>query len=237
MKNISIIGTIAILLSCFLASCGDTEYTKERAKIDQLISNREFEKAREIANQIPDDEGGWTTDEKGLTDFVYWKHFSLAKINTAQMSLMIENGELMDAEAFAKEMNATTEFWQLIEKSINKIYAKDCKALCFVLPRYPFENSQYFRPEVYDYNAGVVENWYNEERIKYNELVTQALDMAIYEENVENIKRILPLFKEQAVETSRKKKDGDKYVTIYFKLENKAKAEALRKIKEAGINL
>ena len=77
---------------------------------------------------------------------------------------------------------------------------------------------------------------YNTEVAKYNRLVSQVIDLATFDGNKEYLRKLLPLLKPEAVETSRKKV-SDCYLDISYKLVNNAKTDALRKIKEAGINL
>ena len=66
----------------------------------------------------------------------------------------------------------------------------------------------------------------------------QVIDLATFDGNKDYLRKLLPLLKPEAVETQRNWEEKEHYyLTIKYKLENKAKSEAQRKIKEAGINL
>lgn len=252
LKNTATI-IIAVWVSCtqlFLQSCNNPvkNSLKKQANIEEAIANRDFDKAREIARTIV---GTSNRDP------------ALYRINKAQISLAMENS-LEDAEALAKELDASYEYWELVSQQINKLYSKDFRALYRVLIAYKFTapyHAEYTcsdgleewavgaatrmqngerRPlnanAYYNTNVG-----YNTEVAKYNEIVSQALNLAIFEGNADDVRKILPLLKPEAVmikKTFVEESDvsGKEYKRT-FKLENKAKADALRKIKEAGINL
>lgn len=208
--------------------------------IEQLISNRDYDKAREKANKLDD------------------KEQALAKINKAQLSVMVVNNSVEDAQYLAQELNAMPEFFEVLEHNVQKIYERDFRGLYNMLTRYPIEatyhaelkhltysdleNAERYAADGSDYfykddylktNVG-----YNTEVVKYNKLVMQVIDLATFDGNKDYLRKLLPLLKPEAVETQRNWEEKDHfYLTIKYKLDNKAKSEAQRKIKEAGINL
>ena len=223
----------------------DSSEKSNNQAIEQLISNRDYDKACEKANKLDRAD----------------KEQALAKINKAQLSVMVVNNSVEDAQYLAQELNAMPEFFEVLEHNVQKIYARDFRSLYNMLTRYPITASFHSKLSdscldiyienaheyVADHTSGYKEYYYstnvgyNDEVGKYNRLVEQVLDLAIFDGNKEYIRKLLPLFKPEAVENGKKytRTDtwGEKEYDILYKLENKAKAEAQRKIKEAGINL
>lgn len=217
----------------------ETSEKSNNQAIEQLISNRDYDKAREKANKLDRDD----------------KEQALAKINKAQLSVMVVNNSVEDAQYLAQELNAMPEFFEVLEHNVQKIYERDFRGLYNMLTRYPITASYHSKvthiyngdiERAYEYASGkssfgeeyyyATNVGYNTEVGKYNKLVEQVFALAVFDSNKEYIKKLLPLFKSEAVETSRKDL-GSNFYDISYKLENKAKAEALRKTKEAGINL
>lgn len=209
-------------------------------KIEQLISDRDFDKARQVANKL----GGYNKEE------------FLTKINKAQLSVMVVEFSLKDAEYMAQELNAMPEFFEVLEHNISSVYSKDFRGLYNLLTRYPIEATYHAELKHLWYSdledaekyAADGRAWkekylatnvgYNTEVGKYNKLVMQVIDLASFDGNKEYLRKLLPLLKPEAVETQRNWEEKEHYyLTIKYKLDNKAKSEAQRKIKEAGINL
>lgn len=215
----------------------DSSEKSSNQEIEQLISDRDFDKARQKANKLGRE-----------------KEETLKRINKAQLSVMVIEFSLKDAEYMAQELNAMPEFYEVLERNISSVYSKDFRGLYNLLTRYPFSasyhselkhlwytdiekaeehiaDSRFHEEEYLRTNVG-----YNTEVAKYNRLVSQVIDLATFDGNKEYLRKLLPLLKPEAVETSRKKV-SDSYLDISYKLVNNAKTDALRKIKEAGINL
>ena len=218
------------------------EQRKIHKKIEQKISDRDFDAAREYATQL-----------SSIKD----KEQALAKINKAQLSVMVVNNSVEDAQYLAQELNAMPEFFEVLEHNVQKIYERDFRGLYNMLTRYPIEatyhaelkhlwhsdlenaekyaadGSDFYKDDYLKTNVG-----YNTEVAKYNKLVMQVIDLATFDGNKDYLRKLLPLLKSEAVETQRNWEEKEHYyLTIKYKLENKAKSEAQRKIKEAGINL
>lgn len=219
----------------------ETSEKSNNQAIEQLISNRDYDKAREKANKLDRDD----------------KEQALAKINKAQLSVMVVNNSVEDAQYLAQELNAMPEFFEVLEHNVQKIYERDFRGLYNMLTRYPIEatyhaelkhlwhsalgdaekyaagGSDFYKDDYLKTNVG-----YNTEVAKYNKLVMQVIDLATFDGNKDYLRKLLPLLKPEAVETQRNWEENEHYyLTIKYKLDNKAKAEALRKIKETGINL
>ena len=219
----------------------DSSEKSNNQAIEQLISNRDYDKAREKANKLDRAD----------------KERALAKINKAQLSVMVVNNSVEDAQYLAQELNAMPEFFEVLEHNVQKIYERDFRGLYNMLTRYPIEatyhaelkhlwysdlehaekyaadGSDFYKDDYLKTNVG-----YNTEVAKYNKLVMQVIDLATFDGNKDYLRKLLPLLKSEAVETQRNWEEKEHYyLTIKYKLENKAKSEAQRKIKEAGINL
>ena len=219
----------------------ETSEKSNNQAIEQLISNRDYDKAREKANKL---------DRRD-------KEQALAKINKAQLSVIVVNNSVEDAQYLAQELNAMPEFFEVLEHNVQKIYERDFRGLYNMLTRYPIEatyhaelkhlwhsdlenaekyaadGSDFYKDDYLKTNVG-----YNTEVAKYNKLVMQVIDLATFDGNKDYLRKLLPLLKSEAVETQRNWEEKEHYyLTIKYKLENKAKSEAQRKIKEAGINL
>lgn len=257
--SIANIFALVIVACCFvftLTSCGKKKYTKEQTKIERYLSERNFDKAREVAMGIPpkakyvNSEGEWS----------YIRNESLDKINTAQLSTFIAAGELEDAEALANELDVMPVFWKLVEKNLSKLYGNNFHSLYSLLTRYPFTTTYYeklvdfFTPDfsyAQEYASKGIDHFdskkyyystnvgYNDEISKNNKLVMQVINMAILDNNVECIKKMMLLLKPEAVEVSRVKsrKNYPDYATITYKLENTAAKEVKEKARQAGVNL
>ena len=253
-KKIWSIGVLAMLVMVVVAiiigaldlfSSDENTYDanpKREQQIEQAIAAREYDKAREIAVKMVGD--------------AYRKR-SIDKVNFAQLSYVLDNSSLEDAEYLAKELNAIPILWKVIERNTYKLYERDFRTLYTMLSRYPmkavyhsslvdFSNAAMAKAnawsrEDYDIHSNDASYYasnvaYNDEVMLFNRIVLQIIDLAIYDGKKEYIKKMMPMLKPEAVEIGRKA-TGEYAYTYSYKLENKAKADALRKIKEAGINL
>lgn len=246
---------LSMITLCFI-SCGKTPKNpkiKENemdVKIEKAIANREFDKAREYAQTF--------SDYQNMADEFSARQERMNKINKAQISVMIDGGDIEGTESLAKELDALPVFWNLIENNVNKLYPAQFNSLYTILSRYPFTASYhkqfhgtprtldyaeeyaqtkepYLKDSYYKTNVG-----YNDEVHKFNNIVTSILNRAIFEGNTTHIRHLLLLLKPEAVEISRTDAGYGEYgkeINIQYSLENNAKADALQKIKDAGINL
>lgn len=235
--GISVLGSVLPMIA-FLAI--DSSEKSKNQKIEQLISNRDYDGARQKANKL---------DRKD-------KEEALTKINKAQLSVMVVEFSLKDAEYMAQELNAMPEFFEVLKNNVQSVYTKDFRGLYNLLTRYPITATYHQNLDIslsdLDYAAAYIADksnamsyekeayystnvGYNYEVEQYNELVSQVLDLAIFDVNKDYIRKLLVLFKPQAVETKRERTSSRYHIS--YKKENTSKADALRKIKEAGINL
>lgn len=221
----------------------DSSEKSSNQKLEQKISDRDFDGARELANKLGRNE----------------KEKAIERINKAQLSVMVVNNSLEDAQYLAQELDAMPEFFDVLEHNVQKVYERDFRGLYNMLTRFPIiasyhallshvcdadldlansyiadhNSSSLYKEKYYSTNVG-----YNDEVGKYNRLVEQVLYLAIFDGDKEKIKKLLPLLKPEAVETKRiKQNDFQGGYNISYKLENAAQANAQRKIKEAGIIL
>lgn len=231
--KIILIGAIAIACINGLPSCQKT-YTKESAKIEKLIAERNFDKAREIANSIPADEFEFINGER-----VYYRPTLITKINTAQLSILTSDGQWYDAQDLALEIGAQDEFQQLVSANLNRILRTQNYDMIFEILS-TWQISHHYYPEVSNYtltNKGSIYESngnipYNEDVESYNHTVDAVLQALIINQRTDLIKKCLPLYKEEAVFV--KKEYGDKGI---FKLENKARKSAMEKLKAEGITI
>lgn len=231
--KIILIGAIAIACINGLPSCQKT-YTKESAKIEKLIAERNFDKAREIANSIPADEFEFINGER-----VYYRPTLITKINTAQLSILTSDGQWYDAQDLALEIGAQDEFQQLVSANLNRILRTQNYDMIFEILS-TWQISHHYYPEVSNYtltNKGSIYESkgnipYNEDVESYNHTVDAVLQALIINQRTDLIKKCLPLYKEEAVFV--KKEYGDKGI---FKLEHKARKSAMEKLKAEGITI
>lgn len=247
--------SLLFVFGVFDSKSKDTKMLNGDQQIEQALQNREFDKAREIAMKFNDDN---RLDEKSE------RQIRLDKINKAQISLMLSDGNLDDAEALSRELGCSELFWEEVNKNIRPLYEADFRSLYMLLSNYPFttnyhsqlkrfyigyiryaqdyavnkEQSMYSdiadsKTHYYNTNVG-----YNDEVTKFNNIVLKIVDLAVFDEKTAELKKLVSLLKPEAVETRRKKVDQySDYYDIDYKLENRAKQQALDKIKEAGIRL
>ncbi len=219
-------------------------------QLEKALSNREFEKAREIAMRF--------SDEKGRYEYHSKREIQTNRVNKAQITWMISEGNLEDAETLSRELGCTDVFWEEISKNIRPLYESDFRSLYLLLCNYPFtasyhsqlkrydvsylpkaqnyavnKDGSYYKQYYYSSNVG-----YNDEVAKFNNIVNKIINLAIFDEKASDLKKLVSLLKPEAVETSRKCVDDyNDYYDIYYKLENSAKQQALAQIKEAGIRI
>lgn len=233
--KIILIGAIAIACINGLPSCQKT-YTKESAKIEKLIAERNFDKAREIANGIPADEFDYINGKR-----VYYRPALITKINTAQLSMSTSDGHWDDAQDLALEIGAQDEFQQLVSANLNRILRTQNYSMIFNIlstwhiksPYFPVvENTSYTgKGDMYEDRGNVP---YNEEIQAYNRIVDGVLQQLIFDQNISLIKKCLSLYKEEAVSVKKEKEYPCKET---FKLQNKARRNAMEKLKAEGITI
>jgi hypothetical protein len=222
--------------------------------IDEAIAARDFEKARAIAMDYVDLDSPDDGQEKNLY-----------KINAAQIRWMILNGDMADAETLSRELGCADVFWEELKKNIGSVQNLDFRSLYMLLACYPFTATYHpqlrayakedlnraneyandkhmesvwkdqYKTAYYSSNVG-----YNDEVGQCNSIVLQVIDLMMYEDDKKaEIKKMLNLLKPEAVETHREKV-ADKYSKAYnidYKLENYAKQQAIKMLKEKGIKL
>jgi hypothetical protein len=193
-------------------------------------------------------------------DDLYRVKERMEKINRAQISVMVSDGDIVAAEMLSREVGCSDIFWDEVNKNINYLYMNDFRSLYTLLSGYTLEAA--FFPQLRHIDGSKIGNEYydketNEpylrEIARYNSIVLRVLDLLIFDEKKAEIKKMLNLLKPEAIEKERKsfvehvqeydyneKKHVSvrhTYYDIDYKLENRAKQQALAKIKETGIRL
>lgn len=236
-SNMANLFAIVIITCCFvltLTSCEKT-YTKEQTKIEKYLSERNFDKAREVALTIPSDEFYY----KDMDTRVYYQQEAIDKINKAQLSLLIADNMWYDAEALSHELNADDVFFELFTKNLNKLLRSENYSLIFTILSthslsaqfFPTVNNVYFtRPGEAEYNSGNFK--YNKEVQAYNSVVDGLLNALIMNQDKELLRKCIQLYKKEAVQVSGGEWDEAKYA-----LKDNARKNAQQKIKDAGIKL
>lgn len=233
--NTIIVAVVVSCLSLFLQSCENT-YTKEQAKVEKFISERNFDKAREIALSVPADEYYYNSEESRS---LYYRSEMLNKINKAQLSMLIADDLWYDAQSLAQELNAEDEFNELFRTNLNKLLRTQNFNLIFNILATQTIKAQFF-PTVSDeyytrpggIHAGQGNYEYNEEVAAHNNAVDGFLNALIIEDNKTMIKKCLSLYKDEAVKIS-----GDDFGTSKYVLKNNARKRAMEKINREGIKL
>lgn len=229
--------------------------SKQALKIEEAIANREFEEARMLVlgMEEPKDDGQYARAYGEKSE----KEQLMEKVNRAQISLMVSDGDLEDAASLSSELNCTDLFWEEISKNVRHIYESSFRELYILLTRYPitatfhphiqhlylldYERAEryareggYGKDSYFEYNVG-----YNDQVGKFNNIVLSIIDLAIFDGKTADLKKLVLLLKPEAVETRRKKSSEyhDDWFDIDYKLENRAKQQALAKIKEAGLRI
>lgn len=236
---ISILGIIAIVVLIIVCDEFDIfkkTYTKESAKIEKLISERNFDKAREIANSIPANAFEYINGGR-----MYYRTNLMTKINTAQLSILTSDGQWYDAQDLALEIGAQDEFQQLVSANLNRILRTQNYDMIFEILS-TWQISHHYYSEVSDYSltdkGDIHESQgnvpYNEDVQSYNQTIDAVLQALIINQRTDLIKKCLPLYKEEAVFVKMK---ANEYNTAIFKLENKARKSAMEKLKAEGITI
>ena len=234
--KIILIGIITIVCINCLPSC-DKTYTKESAKIEKLIAERNFDKAREIANGIPADAYEYIDGGR-----MYYRTNLMTKINTAQLSILTSDGQWDDAQDLALEIGAQDEFQQLVSANLNRILRTQNYSMIFnILSTWHIKST--YLPIVEDcwetQKGGMHEDRgnvpYNEEIQTYNRLIDGVLKHLLLDQNIPLTKKCLSLYKEEAVSIKKEKREGN--TREIFKLQNKARQSAMEKLKAEGINI
>lgn len=235
-KSTTFVAIIIFMFTLSLQSCDNT-YTKKNAKIEKYLAERNFDKAREVAQQIPSDEYYFNKNEGNKRH--YYQQDAMIKINKAQLSLMTAEGQWDDARAFAQELDALNIYQELFGNNINKLLQnRQYETILLVLSSWKIENP--YRETVdnhtlagkggmYEANGNVP---YNEEVQAYNKIVDAVIQYAIINDELKVIKKCVALYKPEAVYV--KYEYGDKGI---YTLKNNAKELALQNLKENGITL
>lgn len=229
---ITVIVSSLILITIGLLS-GDDD-----ARIDKLLSENKFEKAREVA----------------ISSDYYGKEERLQKVNIAYFNYILENGDLNAVRNLSVDLNATKDFQEFIKVKYPFFIENNKDELFKILMDWTFYE-QYKEKVFNEYWREITQNNkekfydrlgnqdFNDERQQYNQIIDRILNKAVIEEDITTLKKCLKLYEPEAViaskkliEKSRNGEDYSKY-DVTFKLENKAKKDAEKYIKENGIVL
>lgn len=249
MKN-HIVYTLLIALSLGFVSCDSlNNYKRARAKVDKLIAEREFEKARDVANNV----GKQKVKEELLNT-----------ISFTQFNMMIEDGDYETASQLARELRQENLFYDSFLKNIRQIVKRGnynfifdtfmdwqcpCEAKTYE-QNYLLKNFDYlleereprkdYKGDYYRVTAGEY-NWFVR---PVNNAVDVVLQKVMFEGNPNNIRRCLMCYKPYSIFDKKEKtndfcgkeKDDDhRYYKFYFKMQNTAKEDAEKMLQEAKI--
>lgn len=248
-SKVYIIGAIVLLLliSGGVSHCSHKRFVSKTAKIDKLLSERKYEKAREIANHFDQEE----------------KSIYLTKITSTQITMMMEDGDYESAFAIARELKMENIFYDAFFKNIRQIVKRgnynfifetfmDWQCPCetktyeegllknfdyLLEEREPIDldNGDYYR------ELGGAYNWFVR---PVNNAVDVVLQKVMFEGNPNNIRRCLMCYKPYSVFDKKEKtndfcgkeKDDDhRFYKFYFKMQNTAKEDAEKMLREAKI--
>lgn len=249
MKKIIYILLVAI--SFGFISCDNyyNNYKRTRAKVDKLLSERKYEKAREVVNE---------NVSEGKT-----KKELLANITYTQINMLMEDGDYENASAIARELKMENIFYDAFFKNIRQIIKRN---------RYDFVFETFMdwqcSLEVKTYEQTLQKNldWILEEREPnkdskgeyyggepgnynwfirtVNNTVDIVLQKVMFEGNPNNIRRCLMCYKPYLVldrkeKTNefcgKEKNEEDRFYKFYFKMQNTAKEDAEKMLHEAKI--
>lgn len=209
------------LIWLFATDEGDTDL---ETKIEQKISQHDFDEAREIAQNLSD------IDNK--------RKKMLKQINKSQLSVFINDNNWEDAKNLANELNAIPEYQELFGQNVDKLLAQERYDIVMnTLTLWTFKGVFYDKEEYkegyrdYSFNN----NKYNSEVSAYNLILDKLINYCIDYRNVDIIKRSIRLYKPIAVEVSKTVKEGK--TTATWTLKNNALQRARKRVADAGINL
>ena len=252
MKKIIYILLVAI--SFGFISCDNyyNNYKRTRAKVDKLLSERQFEKAREVVNE---------NVSEGKT-----KKELLANITYTQINMLMEDGDYETASAIARELKLEDIFYDAFFKNIRQIIKRnrydfvfetlmDWKipySLQMVVDDYP----KYFNDGRHEVEKEKKRSGYYDSQVcspgeynyfirRINNAVDIILQKVMYEGNPTNIRRCLMCYRPYCVYTQKNEKIGDElneYTNDYkhryfFKMQNTAKEEAENMLREAKLSI
>lgn len=246
----SIIYALLIALSFGFVSCDNSynNYKRSRAKIDKLLAERQFEEAREVANDI----SRQSVKEELLNNISY-----------TQLNMMMEDGDYETAAALARELKMENIFYDAFFKNIRQIIKRnryDFVFETFMDWQCPLEATTYeqnlqknldwileekepnkdSKGEYYGGKPGNY-NWFIR---TVNNTVDIVLQKAMFEGNPNNIRRCLMCYKpylvlDRKVKTNefcgKEKNEEHRYYKFYFKMQNTAKEDAEKMLLEAKI--
>ena len=248
-SKVYIIGAIVLLLliSGGVSHCSHKRFVSKTAKIDKLLSERKYEKAREIANHFDQEE----------------KSIYLTKITSTQITMMMEDGDYESAFAIARELKMENIFYDAFFKNIRQIIKRNrydfvfetfmdwqcpCETKTYeegLLKNFDYlleerEPNKDYKGEYYGVKPGNY-NWFIR---TVNNTVDIVLQKVMFEGNATNIRRCLMCYKpylvldrkEKTNDFCGKEKDDDyRYYKFYFKMQNTAKEDAEKMLREAKI--
>lgn len=258
MKKIIYILLVAI--SFGFISCDNyfNNYKRTRAKIDKLLSERRFEEAIEVANNIGG--GGLSGEDERV------KEELLANISYTQINLLMEDGEYETASAIARELKLEDIFYEAFYKQLRQIIKRNRYDFAFetlmdwkipyspqmVVDDYPkYFNDGRHEVEKEKKRSGYYDSQecspgeYNYFIRRINDAVDIILQKVMYEGNPTNIRRCLMCYRPYCVYTQKNEKIGDElneYTNDYkhryfFKMQNTAKEEAENMLREAKLSI
>lgn len=246
-----IIYVLLVAVSFGFVSCDNwiNGYPRTRAKVDKLLANREFEKARELVNK----KVSARIDRQGM----------LKNISRTQITILFEDGEYETASALARELKMEDVLSDAFFKNIRQIIKRNrydfvfetlmdwqCPAEAKTYKEDLAKNFDYLleeREPTKDYNGkyypclGGQYNWCVR---PVNNTIDIVLQKVMFEGNPNNIRRCLMCYKpysvfDKKVKTNefcgREKTEEMRYYKFFFKMQNTAKEDAEKMLHEAKI--
>ena len=243
----NLIYALLIALSFGFISCDNSlnNYKRSRAKIDKLLAERQFEKAREVANNVGAEEV---------------KAELLNNISYTQLNMMMEDGDYETASSLARELQQDDLFYDAFFKNIRQIVQRGNYDFIFetfmgwqcshtpqmVVDDYP----QYYNDgrhtnerEIRSAGNECSPGEYNYLIRPINAAVDVVMQKVMYEGNATNIRHCLACYKPYCLYTNKNEKIGkdlNKYTNdymhrYYFEMQNTAKEDAEKMLREAKI--
>lgn len=237
ISNILFVVVIAMCLqSCITGTIinahRNRKARKATIKIEKALDERDFQKAREILLTINDDRNtlfAFCDDvPKEMT-----RDFQQNKINEAQLTYLIMEGEYEIAQSVCKDYDCQKAFQNIFAKNIEFLSQKQQYDFIFkVLLYWQFQKRFIEKGDEYANDSRWGSGEYNQEIQAYNQLIHSILQNCILNNDVQNARRCLLFYKPEA--EIKKKLGNNKY--LFSKTKQTAKQEAIAMMQEAGMD-
>ena len=198
---------------------------KATVKIEKALDKRDFQKAREILLTINDDRTDYSFNS--YCDSELRRNFQQNKINEAQLTYLIMEGEYEIAQTVCKDYDCQETFQNIFAKNIDLLLQRRQYDFMFKVLQY-----WHFQEHFVDEGSSSANDGYNYEIWAYNRLIHSILQECILNNDVQNARRCLLFYKPEA--ELKKKLRYDEY--LYSKTKQTEKQEAIAMMQEAGMD-